>query len=172
MDLNMNSCVRLRQEGFTLIELLVVVAIIGILSTIVLVSMAGAKNSGINSKVKSDLHGVRAQAQLYVIDNPDYGTLATTSMSSSSSNCLSQSAGSNVFGDPKVKEAITSARAAAGGNIRCASGKDFWVVAVQLSGNTSKMWCVSSSGVAKLINHTTGTGLSASLSANNTCWPK
>jgi len=46
---------KIQQKGFTLIELLVVIAIIGILSTIVLVSLNSARVKANAAKVTSDL---------------------------------------------------------------------------------------------------------------------
>lgn len=53
------------QKGFTLIELLVVVAIIGILSSIVLVSLNSARQRGRDASAKGSMSSMRAQAEIY-----------------------------------------------------------------------------------------------------------
>lgn len=54
-----------RKRGFTLIEVLVVVAIIGILSSIVLASMSGARSKGRDAKRIADVKQMQLALQLY-----------------------------------------------------------------------------------------------------------
>jgi len=50
-------------KGFTLIELLVVIAIIGILASVVLVSLNAARQKGKDVKVISDIQGIRTSLE-------------------------------------------------------------------------------------------------------------
>jgi general secretion pathway protein G len=52
-------------NGFTLIELLVVISIIGLLSSIILVAMNGARMAARDSRRISDLHQIQIALQLY-----------------------------------------------------------------------------------------------------------
>ncbi len=61
------------QKGFTLIELLVVIAIIGILATIVLVSLNTARQKARDTRRISDLRQVALGLEMYYDDNPVTG---------------------------------------------------------------------------------------------------
>lgn len=54
-----------RTSGFTLIELLVVIAIIGILSSVVLASLNGARESSRDARRGTDLNQIRTSLALY-----------------------------------------------------------------------------------------------------------
>jgi len=59
-------------KGFTLVELLVVIAIIGILSSIVMVSLGGAKQKARDSKRMADIKSIQLALATYYNDNLFY----------------------------------------------------------------------------------------------------
>lgn len=75
----MNKQHQSTQSGFTLIEILVVVAIIGMLSIVVVISLNQARAKGRDAKRKSDMGQVQKALELYANDNN--GTYPSTSMS-------------------------------------------------------------------------------------------
>ena len=64
---------RKNQKGFTLIELLVVIAIIGVLSTIVLVSLNTARQKARDVRRVSDMRQVALALEMYYDDNTSVG---------------------------------------------------------------------------------------------------
>jgi type II secretion system protein G len=65
-----------RKKGFSLIELLVVIAIIGILSSIVLVSLSEARIKSRNSKRLADMAQISKALEFYISDKGYYPTAA------------------------------------------------------------------------------------------------
>src|SRR5262245_17699197 len=57
--------------GFTLIEILLVVIILGILGTFVLGQFGGMRDSARKAALSDQLHTIRAQIQLYTLQNRD-----------------------------------------------------------------------------------------------------
>ncbi|OIO46923.1 MAG: hypothetical protein AUJ31_00760 [Parcubacteria group bacterium CG1_02_39_15] len=65
-------------KGFTLIELLVVITIIGILSTMVLVSMGGARSKARDAKRESDIGQIVLAMELDYSDDEHYSQYTPT----------------------------------------------------------------------------------------------
>lgn len=63
-----------KARGFTLVELLVVVAIIGILASIITVSVSGSRARGKDSKRISDIRAIQLALETYFNDNGFYPT--------------------------------------------------------------------------------------------------
>jgi prepilin-type N-terminal cleavage/methylation domain-containing protein len=72
------SILRPKVRGFTLIELLVVIAIIGILTSIILASLSGAKSSARDAKRISDIKNIQTSLSLYYNDNLQYPLILST----------------------------------------------------------------------------------------------
>lgn len=122
-------------RGFTLVELLVVIAIIGILTSVVLVSVSTANKRGKDAVVQSDLSEVRAQAQLYYNTNSGYGVAGGCGTAGT------------VFSDTKVAAQIAAAELANGGRVVfCNTDGADYVVYSELS-TAGTYYCVDSNGI-------------------------
>jgi prepilin-type N-terminal cleavage/methylation domain-containing protein len=76
-----NFSMKNTNRGFTLIELLVVIAIIGILASVVLVSLNSARSKGKDTRVISSVNQIRTLLETNYNGSsyPDLGNNATTS---------------------------------------------------------------------------------------------
>lgn len=137
-------------KGFTLIELLVVIAIIGILSSVVLASLNVARAKGADASIKSNLAGIRSQAEILFDSYGNYGSDVTTS------DCT---AAGSIFVDPNVAMAISQASTTSGvapicladdGNVSVGTTASSWAVSVAMRQNPTDSWCVDSTGYSNI----------------------
>lgn len=71
-----NNAGKIEKKGFTLIELLVVIAIIGLLGSIVLVSVNSARRKARDARRKGDLHQISLALEMYASEYGGYPSSA------------------------------------------------------------------------------------------------
>jgi len=125
-------------RGFTLVELLIVIAIIGILSSVVLSNLTGARTKAYDAKVQAQLANIRQDAEIYYISNGNYGV--------ATSSCSGGMFADTVSGMSKL---TVSVNYPVGENtIVCYSKGTTYAVSDNLASSTT-YWCVDNTGASK-----------------------
>ena len=133
-------------RGFTLIELLVVIAIIGILVSIVMVSMSGATAKAKNARVKGDISQIRSIAEMIYDTDGDYDAVCA--------NATSVNTAHATYGTQlTIIQVDVSSNASSGATqatrTDCATSTTAWCYGAWLeSGGVNSYYCTDSAGRA------------------------
>ena len=138
------------QRGFTLIELLVVVAIIGILASIILVSLVSALGKVNDSKVQSELASLRTAAELYASGGKyQTGSSAVATCNAAGTFFVDGATGQPLITD--IDKLTKGATAYSGMTCGITNTGNAWAVSAKLpsapaSPTAANYWCVDSNG--------------------------
>lgn len=125
-------------RGFTLIELLVVISIIGILASVVLVSLNSARNRGADAAIKGNISGIRTQAELTYDTSNSYATVCANA--TNAINAAKSAAG--------VSTVTTFDAIGATGVATCNDTAGGWAIQIPLKSVSTSFWCADSSSIA------------------------
>lgn len=134
-------------RGFTLIELLVVIAIIGILASVVLVSLNSARSKGKDARIISDVQQIRTALESGY-NGSAYPDIGVVNFSNNAANLTSNGPQSTVISTltsdatSQGGSIIVKAIASSNGN-GAATG---YAIYGQLASNNSGYFCIDSVG--------------------------
>ncbi|OHA54512.1 MAG: hypothetical protein A2Z62_00525 [Candidatus Terrybacteria bacterium RIFCSPLOWO2_02_42_20] len=162
------------RQGFTLIELLVVIAIIGMLSSVVLVSLNSARGKGADVAIKANLSGVRTQAEIVYDNKGCYTNTAACAAAAFAPAACPNSGVASVFGESVIALGINNAKNLSANNLAAcssAAGGTAYAVVVQLKTNPLAAWCVDSNSAAKQVTLSSAVinALIAKINASGVC---
>jgi prepilin-type N-terminal cleavage/methylation domain-containing protein len=137
-------------RGFTLIELLVVIAIIGILASIVLVSLNSARGGANDAKIKEQMSSLQTGMEAYYAVNNNYGPL-----SSGADGCAAAPAAPWNDANSGLVNLADEDNYPAGNGLTCINNStaavvaSVWAAQARLGGGTGNFYCVDSTGLKR-----------------------
>ena len=136
-----------KKKGFTLIELLVVIAIIGILASIVLVSLGGARSKARDAQRQSDIRQVVTAQEMYY---GDMGYYVTSTVLTGSIPAIGT--------DPVYLDELTDASYTWLDNMTCSPSGQFFCAYATLENGDNRYFAASEKGTKSLASTTDMTG--------------
>jgi len=131
-------------KGFTLIELMVVVAIVGLLTTIVLVNTQNTRFKAHDANIQSLLHQVRNAAEFSYIQNKETYDMICDPADNSLINT-----GDLGTLEKAIQKENNNQKVAC---LESIDGKDF-AAASPLRSRQGKYWCVQAAGLSLELDH-------------------
>lgn len=78
-----------RKKGFTLIELLIVIALIGLLSTLIVIAIGDSRIKSFDTRRLTDINGIQKALELYSSDGESYPDGNSIALGEINYQCLS-----------------------------------------------------------------------------------
>ncbi len=120
-----------RTGGFTLIEMMIVIAIIGILSSVVLIALGPSRDKAKDARIISDMNQIMSTME--TLYNPNTGKYPDSSAATA---------------NPAVSAAVTDIGNSGGQGFAMypPSTGDIWYLAIAMLNDKTNYYCVDSSG--------------------------
>ncbi|MFH1780430.1 MAG: type II secretion system protein [Candidatus Nealsonbacteria bacterium] len=142
--MNFKQTASTHKRGFTLIELLVVVAIIGLLSSIVLLNMKNTRLQAYDVNIQSLMHQLRNEAEfIYAQNGESYSAICDENNNTLNNNDKIGTIEIRIKDNNNGQDVIC---------IESTDGKNF-AASSPLIARSEKYWCIESAGLSREIDN-------------------